>query len=202
MLVGDGRSIGLDFFVRRSTGRLTGWTSVSLLRAERSLPDALAAGWEDLAPEVTFPPVFDRHLDVDLVLQYLLPGKWELGARWNFGSPIPYTRPVSQYFGFRYSPLRGQYEPIAQPGGGPPLFVALGDRNRERYPPYHRLDATIRRTFTRSWGSWTPYLQVLNVYNRRNVLFYFYNFDRIPATRSGISMFPVLPALGVEASFR
>ena len=43
---------------------------------------------------------------------------------------------------------------------------------------------------------------MLNVYNRRNVLFYFYDFDKIPATRSGISMFPVLPALGIEASFR
>jgi hypothetical protein len=201
LLAGDGTSFGLDLFLRRITGRLSGWTAVSFLRAERSLPDALAAGWEDLQPTVTFPPIFDRRVDVDLVVQYLLPGKWELGARWNYGSPIPYTRPVSQYFGFRYSALRGQYEPIAQPGGGPPLFVALGDRNRERYPPYHRLDATVRRTFTRGWGSWTPYLQVLNVYNRRNVLFYFYDFDKIPATRSGISMFPVLPALGVEFSF-
>ncbi|MBW3628258.1 MAG: TonB-dependent receptor [Gemmatimonadetes bacterium] len=201
LLAGDGRSVGLDLFLRRSAGRLTGWSAVSLLRAQRSLPDALAAGWEDLPPTVTFSPIFDRHLDVDLVLQYLLPSKWELGARWNFGSPIPYTRPVSQYFGFRYAPLRGRYEPIDH-RGGPPLFVALGGRNRERYPPYHRLDATIRRTFTRSWGSWTPYLQVLNVYNRRNVLFYFYNYDDIPATRSGISMFPVLPALGVEAAFR
>jgi hypothetical protein len=37
--------------------------------------------------------------------------------------------------------------------------------------------------------------------NRSNVLFYFYNFDRTPPTRSGISMFPVLPTVGVEATF-
>jgi hypothetical protein len=33
------------------------------------------------------------------------------------------------------------------------------------------------------------------------VLFYFYNFDRDPATRSGVSMLPALPTLGVEATF-
>jgi hypothetical protein len=42
---------------------------------------------------------------------------------------------------------------------------------------------------------------VLNATNKRNVLFYFYDYDRTPATRSGISMFPTLPAFGFEASF-
>jgi hypothetical protein len=33
------------------------------------------------------------------------------------------------------------------------------------------------------------------------VLFYFFNYDQSPPTRSGISMFPLLPAIGMEASF-
>lgn len=201
LLSGTGTSVGLDLFVRKSTGRLTGWTALSLLRARRTLPDPAAAGWDDISPTVTYPPIFDRGLDLDVVLQYQLPRNWEVGARWNYGSPIPYSRPIAQHFGFRYSPMSGRYEPSDQPGDDAPLFIVLGDRNSERYPPYHRLDATIRRTFQRGWGSWTPYLQVLNVYNRRNVLFYFYDYDRLPPTRSGISMFPVLPAIGLEASF-
>ena len=59
----------------------------------------------------------------------------------------------------------------------------------------------MRKTYRPSWGTLVPYLQVLNVYNRKNVLFYFYRYDRLPPTRAGISMFPVLPALGVEFSF-
>ena len=55
--------------------------------------------------------------------------------------------------------------------------------------------------YTRRWGTFTPYLQVLNAYNKRNVLFYFYNYDKNPPTRSGISMFPLLPSIGFEASF-
>jgi hypothetical protein len=198
---GSGRSMGIDLLLRRNAGGLTGWATLSLLRADRTLPDPLAEGWDDLPPEVSFSPIFDRRVDLDVVLQYVAPGEVEVGIRWNFGSPLPYTRPVAQYFGWRYSPLRREYEPLDQPGSGAPIFIRLGDRNSERYPPYHRLDVTLRRTFDRSWGSWTPYLQVLNAYNRKNVLWYFFNYDRTPPTRSGLSMFPVLPAIGVEMSF-
>ncbi len=201
MLVGNGRSVGLDLLLRRSAGRLTGWSTISLLRAERTFPDPVAQGWDDLPAEITFPPVFDRRVDVDLVLQYDAPGDVEVGLRWNFGSPLPYTRPVAQYYAWTYSPLQRRLQPMNQAGDGPPLYVWLGERNAERYPAYHRLDLSLRRTFQRSWGEWTPYLQVLNAYNRRNVLWYYYNYDQAPPTRSGLSMFPILPAIGVEMSF-
>lgn len=38
--------------------------------------------------------------------------------------------------------------------------------------------------------------------NRGNVLFYFYDYAKTPATRSGVSMFPLLPTVGVEMKFR
>ncbi len=201
VLAGRGRSAGVDLLLRRNSGAITGWTTLSFLRAERTLPDPAARGWNDVAPEVTFPPVFDRRVDVDLVLQYNAPRDIELGLRWNFGSPLPYTRPVAQYYAWQYSPLDRRYRPRDRSDEEIPVYVQLGRRNAERYPAYHRLDVTVRRTFERSWGEWTPYLQVLNVYNRRNVLWYFYNYDRSPPVRSGLSMFPVLPALGVEISF-
>lgn len=203
LLNGRGRSYGLDFLLRRTSGRLTGWTTVSLLRARRTLPDPTVAAWEDIPPEVTFAPVFDRRVDVDLVLEYLLPLSIELGARWNYGSPLPYTRPAGQYFAWNHNTFSGEFRPSdRRDDDEPPLYVVAGKRNAERYPPYHRLDMTLRRTFRPRWAALTPYLQVLNVYNRRdNVLFYFYRYDRVPPTRSGISMFPLLPAIGVDISF-
>jgi hypothetical protein len=80
--------------------------------------------------------------------------------------------------------------------------VALGGRNAERYPTYHRLDVSARRTFEKSWGSITPHVDVLNVYNRKNVLLYYFDYQDDPPRRWGISMFPVLPTIGVEVSFR
>ncbi len=200
---GTGRSYGLDLLVRRSAGRLTGWTTLSLLRAERTFPNVLAEGWDDLPPTVSFPPIWDRRIDLDLILQYQLPWEIEAGARWNYGSGLPYTRPVGQFVGLRHDLVDGGYRLPDSPQrqNGVPLYVVLGGRNVERYPAYHRLDLSVRRSFRPRWGTWTPYLQVLNVYDRRNVLFYFYNYDRMPPTRSGVSMFPVLPTVGVEVSF-
>ena len=203
LLQGDGDSYGVDFLVRRSTGRLTGWATVGLLRAERTFPDPLAAGIDGVPQTVTFSPIFDRRVDVDLVLQYRLPAALELGARWNFGSGTPFTRPVAQVVGFETDIANGGYRLPRAIGQDPdvPLYVVLGDRNRERYPAYHRLDVTLRRPYVRRWGTFTPYVQVLNVYNQKNVLFYFYNYDSTPPTRSGVTMFPLLPSIGVEASF-
>jgi hypothetical protein len=79
--------------------------------------------------------------------------------------------------------------------------VVLGNRNGTRYPSRHRLDMSLRWVLNRSWGRMTPYLSVLNVYNRKNVLFYFFEYDKEPPVRTGISMFPFLPSIGMEVSF-
>ena len=60
---------------------------------------------------------------------------------------------------------------------------------------------SIRWVLDRSWGRMTPYLSILNLYNRKNVLFYFFEYDKDPPVRTGISMFPFLPSLGLEVSF-
>ena len=44
-------------------------------------------------------------------------------------------------------------------------------------------------------------MNIVNVYNQRNVLFYFFDYERNPAVRSGLSMFPVLPTFGLEVRF-
>ncbi|HEU4562939.1 MAG TPA: TonB-dependent receptor [Longimicrobium sp.] len=203
LLEGRGYSYGADLMVRRTQGRLRGWMTLSLLKAERTFPDALQLGLEGIPEEVTFPPVFDRRVDLDVVGEYLLPGRIEAGVRLNFGSGVPYSRPVAAYAGFETDMVNGGYRVPRPIGKEPevPIYVVPGDRNRQRYPAYSRLDLTFRRTYTRRWGTFTPYAQVLNATNRKNVLFYFYNFDNNPPTRSGISMFPVLPTIGVEATF-
>ncbi|HEU4456742.1 MAG TPA: TonB-dependent receptor [Longimicrobium sp.] len=203
LLEGDGWSYGVDLMVRRSTGKLTGWATLSLLKAQRTFPDPLAQGIDGVPQETTFPPVFDRRVDLDLVMQYRLPGRIDAGLRLNYGSGVPYTRPTAAFVGFETDVIQGGYRVPRPVGDDPeiPLYIVPGDRNRERYPAYQRLDLTFRRTYRPRWGTFTPYLQVLNATNKRNVLFYFYDYDKTPATRSGISMFPTLPAFGFEATF-
>jgi hypothetical protein len=198
LLEGDGLSYGVDFLLRKETGSVTGWAALSLLKAERTFPDPAVAG----SPDVTYPPIFDRRMDFDLVLRYPIFGRWEGGLRWNVGSGLPFTQAVGSYVYF--SPRFVGSERLEWEGGDDEdgaYGVVLGERNATRYPFYHRLDLSLRRTFGRSWGSLTPYLSLLNVYNQRNPLFYFYEYERTPPVRTGVSMFPFLPTIGLEATF-
>jgi hypothetical protein len=199
LIGGRGRSYGVDVLVRREQGRVQGFLSASWLRARRTFPDPTTG--EDPPPEVTYPPIFDRRVDIDLVLRTMLPRNWELGARFNYGSGLPYTRPIGSYLYYEYHLInRGRREIHDNPDSAV-AAVLLGPRNRERYPPYHRLDMSLKKTMTYGWGQLVPYLQVINVYNRKNVLLYFFDYNRSPPTRSGSSMFPLLPTIGVDVVF-
>jgi hypothetical protein len=204
-LPGDGSSYGVDFFLRRSGASTTGWLTVSFLKASRSFPDFLTG--LSPAPEITYPPIFDRRVDLDLVVQRDLGRGLEAGLRWNFGTGLPFTRPLGtyRYFSPRLLPGTGLDwdvdEDQGEEGGDELYGVVLSDRNASRYPSRHRLDVSLRWTLDRSWGRMTPYISILNVYNRKNVLFYFYEYQRDPPVRTGISMFPFLPTLGLEVSF-
>ncbi len=198
LLGGDGVSYGADLFVRKSGPGASGWLAVSLLKAERTFPDFQSG--LDPAPDLTYTPIFDRRLDIDLVVRRPLGWGVEGGLRWNLGTGLPYTRAVGSYAYYQPQLIQGGR---LQLGGAADddYAILLGPRNGERYPTYHRLDVSFRKPMRRSWGTLVPYLDVLNVYNRKNVLFYFYEYIQEPATRSGISMFPILPTIGIEVAF-
>lgn len=205
-LPGSGKSYGADLFLRRSLGATTGWLSVSWLRARRTFPD-FASGL-DPAPEITYAPIFDRRVDVDLVLTRRLASGIELGLRWNLGTGLPYTQPLGSYPYLNPRALPGsglkweiEENPEEDQDDARAYGVVLGERNGARYPLRHRLDVSARWELERGWGRMTPYLNLINVYNQKNVLFYFYEYEKSPPVRTGISMFPLLPTIGVEVSF-
>ena len=196
LLPGSGRSRGIDFFVRKTGEGVTGWVSASWLRATRTFPNFLSG--RTPPPDHTYPPIFDRRLDVDVVLRIPMPAGLRGGVRWNLGTGLPYTRPLASFVYFSPQNVSGGRLTMQEDEANAML---LGSRNGNRYPAYHRLDLSMRRTFTLGWGTLTPHLDVLNVYNRRNVLFYFFDYSAETATRSGLSMFPILPTVGVEVTF-
>ena len=203
ILAGDGLSWGADLFVRRSGTPVSGWVALSFLKAERTFPDVFSGAIE--RPDVTYAPIFDRRLDLDVVVQFPAPRGWDGGLRLNVGTGTPYTRPLASYAAYQPRFLKdgGRASWAGETDGGDFAGYALllGDRNGERYPVYHRLDLSFRKEYQKSWGVLTPHIDFLNVYNQKNVLFYFYEYERSPAVRSGISMFPLLPTFGVEVRF-
>ena len=201
-LKGRGRSYGVDLFAQRLRGNTTGWITVGWLKALRTFPDYRSVG---LADEIEFPPIFDRRVDVDVVLNHEFWDSAQVGLRWNFGTGLPFTEAVGVFSSFGHQVSNGALRPDER---GNTVF--LGPKNGERYPVRHRLDVSIRKEFKNILGAGyiTPYINVLNVYDRRNVLFYFYTYedstsvDTTKWTRRGFSMFPILPTLGFEMSFR
>ena len=203
LLAGRGTARGLDALVRRDIGRLQGTLAVSWLRADRTFTDPRIEG--DHARHRSHPPPFDRRLDVDLNLRFPLMAGWTGSLRWHVGTGLPYTRPEGSHLYLTPRQSRaGRWvwpgDPEVEAGYGN-RAVVMGDRNAARYPTYHRLDVGLRRTFQRSWGEVSASLEVLNLYDRRNVLFYFYDFGENPPVRSGFSMVPFLPAAGMEVRF-
>jgi hypothetical protein len=73
--------------------------------------------------------------------------------------------------------------------------------NGERYPHYSRLDVGFRWEFVWLRGLWRPFVNIVNVYNRRNVFAYVFDYGDVPPTRSGWSQLPILPTVGVEFSW-
>jgi hypothetical protein len=80
--------------------------------------------------------------------------------------------------------------------------VDFGERFNSRKPIYHRMD--IRLTaLTDFWGlNWSFYLDVINVYNRKNIVGYdWYVTKDLALGRRPSTMFPILPTLGFSARF-
>ena len=190
-LSGNGRSYGTEFLLRRQRGATTGWLSVSLLKATRKFPET--AGGLDPSPVIEYPPAFDRRMEVDLVVQRRLPWGVDGGLRWSLGTGLPHTR----YASFSVSSRRIL---DLQPGSRKRV-VWLGPRNGDRFPAHHRLDLSLRKVIRKRWGVVTPYLNVLNVYNRKNVVLYEYSEYLGQPGRRGLSLVPILPTFGVEVSF-
>jgi len=194
LVAGNGNAYGLDLFLKRDRGNTTGWISISFLKTVRSFPDTRVGVQPQ--PWITYPPVFDRRFEVDISLRRAL-GWWGLdtGVRANFGTGLPYTKPLGTYQIYRTQFVSGVL------GVDDGNAVVLGPRNGARYPARHRLDLSLRKTVTKSWGTITPYLSIINVYNQKNVLFYFFDYQSSPPKREGVSMIPLLPTFGVEVSF-
>jgi outer membrane receptor protein involved in Fe transport len=82
-------------------------------------------------------------------------GKWELGLAGLYHTGWP-TTAVSAV-------------QVPNPDGSSSIQPILGPRNAERFPPYHRLDLRLTRRFDIGHGTLGVYLDVANVYGRRNV---------------------------------
>lgn len=144
--VGKGRSFGVEFFVRKNTGKLTGWISYTYSRSFRTI-EGINFGREYRSP-------YDRPHNFVIVVNYDITPRLNVAANWIYNTGQPVTYPYGQYT-----------------IGGVTHAIYNGSRNESRYPDYHRLDLSLTWQLPhRRWKRWDSELNVsvYNVYARHN----------------------------------
>jgi hypothetical protein len=206
---GDGRSYGLELMLRKDIGAVTGWISYSLSQTKYTF-DGINQG-------NAFEPRQDRTSVLDFVLNGnvtdIFNGNWNgsetkhssnwlLGLSFIYTSGQPITVPASAYF-VNSLPAWDNYGTGSQ--DLPSYKLYPGAIDTYRLPAYIRLDVSI--TWEKDYGSWSfsPYLQIFNIGNRKNVWFISYSSNitngAIVQNVSTVDMLPFLPSLGVTIKF-
>lgn len=143
LLYGKGRAYGAEFYIKKKTGRLTGWLSYTLAKTERLIEGINEGKWYNAKQ--------DRTHDISIVGMYQLTPKWNLSANWVYYTGNAVTFPSGKY---------------AINGVTTYLYT---ERNGYRMPAYHRLDlgATYESKRTgRFQSSWS--FSLYNAYGREN----------------------------------
>ena len=186
---GTGQSYGVELFLQKKQGNLTGWVGYTLAWSDRK--------FEDINNGQVFPYKYDRRHDANIVLNYRLNKKIELSTVWVFGSGICATIPVSFYN--VYPLISGYPDDMIRSA----TIVEYSKRNEYRMTPYHRMDIGISFIKATHWGERRWIIGVYNVYAHKNP--YFFDFQEDFETKKikyyQVSLFPIFPSVSYQFKF-
>lgn len=191
LVFGTGRAYGIEFFFKKSVGKLTGWIGYTLAKTERTFPD--------LNEGKVFAAKYDRRHDLSIVGTYKLNERWTFSTAFIYATGNTLTLPTSWY-------IQEQN-----------LLYNYGARNSTRMAPYHRLDISatlyskptkkhtdpatnievdVKKKFRSNWA-----FSIYNIYNRANPFFLFVDNDGsfangdVKITVKQVSLFPIIPSV-------
>ncbi len=188
---------------KSADAKLTGWISYSLAYAKRFEKNAI------------IPFRFDQRHTLNIVLDYQLDETWSFGMRWQYGSGFPYNEPLGVKPRIIMVDTDGDLVPETPQVATRTSFTNpnvkevvydLDFGNQRRFnavkPDYHRLDLRVSAAVRFLGKPWVFYLDVINVYNRTNVVGYDYYITKdLKVGREVNGMLPILPTLGFSVRF-
>lgn len=178
LLGGKGRAYGMEFCLRKNTGRLTGWLSYTLSWSENKIDGINGNRWYTASN--------DRRHDLVLVGVYQLSPSWELSGVWRYNTGQALTAPSAKY------DLNGT------------TYYYYNERNGYRAPACHRLDLSVNYSkklgrFTRIWS-----FGIYNVYNRYNpFMIRFVNDEKSPTGTicQNTALFGIVPSVSFTLKY-
>jgi hypothetical protein len=120
VIQGKGKAYGVEFLLRKNTGKFTGWLGYSYARTFIMLNSPYPQ--ERVNGGAYFPANYDKPHDVNVVSNYKITRRYSFSMNFNYSTGRPTTFPISAYrFGNTYR-------------------INYADRNAHRIPDYMRLD--------------------------------------------------------------
>lgn len=179
---GTGYATGVELFLQKRTGPVTGWIGYTLGWSRRKFPEVNQGN--------TFPPKYDRRHDVKLVVDYRR-GKWGYGAAFQYAT------------GQAFTPAGARYVVRDPATGSTPREDRLlpAPRNSGRLLPFNRIDVSVTRKGTLFKQPVEWFLQIFNLTNRQNEWFIQYNTEDPDTEPEVTHQLPLIPTLGVNFEF-
>ncbi len=197
LVYGQGWSYGIEFFIKRTYGKLTGWIGYTWAKTERKFPD--------LNNGKVYPAKYDRRHDLSVVANYKMNDRITFGACFIYATGNTLTLPSSWY-------VQEQN-----------LLFNYGARNSTRMVPYHRLDLSVtiydKAYKTRQNPDTGESIQVkkkfrsncaisiYNAYNRANPFFLYVDNDgdflsgNFKLSVKQVTLFPIIPSFNWNFEF-
>jgi len=180
LLYGIGRAYGLEFILKKKTGKFTGWVGYTLSRSERKIEGINNNQW--------YASKQDRTHDLSVVGIYDITPKLSVSALFIYYTGNAVTFPSGKYT------IDGQTQ------------FLYTERNGYRMPAYHRMDIGVTRyrknteKFESSWN-----FSLYNVYGRENAysITFRQNADN-PAVTEAVqtSLFRWVPSITYNFKFK
>ena len=215
LTTGQGWAYGMEFLVRKTAGKFTGWIGYTLSWTIQQF-DELNFGKKFFAR-------YDRRHDVSIVLMYDVSKRVSLSATWVYATGNAVTLPESIYDakGMNYniqshlSQIYGVQSDIDYNNNHSPWYwdfvEVYGEKNNQRMQPFHHLDIGIqiknKEKPKRKWkweGIWE--ISVYNVYNYKNAFYYFIdnktdNQGNRQYVLKKVCIFPIIPSFSYTFKF-
>ena len=205
MASGEGRAYGVEFMVRKQTGKTTGWVGYALAWADRQ--------FDEINKGRRYPSRYDNRHKLNIVVMHKLSKKVELSAAWTYSSGNYTTLSLENYY---------PSDHLHQPGERPFWGNGTGEdyydqRNNYQLPAYHRLDVGIniyRPKKKGRMGIWN--ISIYNVYSRMNPILVYkgdvkeeagsddYGNPNVTYRNAfkSIGIFPIIPSVSYTYKFR
>ena len=182
-----GQSQGFDFRAELRKPRFYAAVNYGLSNTRYSAEQFQLELWYG-EERLRYRPPHDRRHQINVIAHWELWGM-DMNAKWEFGSGLPFSRAL----GFDAFILVDDLVDVRDIPGAQRVIYERPFNGE--LPAYHRLDASVSKSWSTKHAKLTLQGSVINIYDRRN-LFYLDIF-----TLQRVDQLPIVPTLGLQVAF-